>query len=75
MELGATLRALSDRNVNRSYAAAGLPATPSSASSAAAARLRLELRRHALYRRVAAVLRGAEDHTAAWREMVADATF
>jgi len=44
------------------------------ASPAAAARARLELRRHALFQRVAAVLRGAEDIGQAWREMVAEAT-
>jgi hypothetical protein len=37
----------------------------------AAARARLELRRHALFVRVLALLRGDEDHTPLWREMLA----
>jgi hypothetical protein len=37
----------------------------------AAARARLELRRHALFVRVLALLRGDEDHAPLWREMLA----
>ena len=40
-------------------------------TGAAAARARLELRRHALFVRVLALLRGEEDHAPLWREMLA----
>jgi hypothetical protein len=40
-------------------------------TGAAAARARLELRRHALFVRVLALLRGDEDHAPLWREMLA----
>jgi len=42
-------------------------------AEAAAARARLELRRHALFTRVLALLRGDEDHAPLWREMLASA--